>query len=97
MRQGILAFIVIGFWSLPVQASFDFVIDSGYQSSFTIENFETLQMTGGGVGLLDLFNDSYAEILNTTPYQLGVGGIERLHSFDRSYFVVQVVTFMRLL
>lgn len=71
-----------------VDPGFDFIIDSGYDSAFALENSESLKMTGGGIGVLSLFSSSYAEILGSSPFQIGVGGIERLSAFDSSSFLV---------
>ena len=54
MRAKLFVLMMSCLFALPIYAgsssdpTFTFEIDSGYQAGFTVENFERLQMTGGG-------------------------------------------------
>ena len=53
-------------------------ITSGY-TALDMENSDTLLMTGGGLGMLTMFDSSSAIIQNTSPLQQGIGGIWELN------------------
>jgi len=78
-------------------ADYDYVIEEGYSAGLTLNDYETLLMTGGGLNDLNLFDWSSATIQGTDPlvefsggiWMLGIGGYSYLdfsggevHEFD---------------
>ncbi len=71
--------------SMSVFADYDYTITNGYFYSLTLENTQTLLMTGGGGDLLTCKDYSIAEIKNTSsPLAVDVGGLWDLISFGWS-------------
>ncbi len=60
--------------AIPGQAAF-YEITGGYTPGLTLENFDSLFMTGGGLGILTLFDSSSATIQGTSALQQFFGGI----------------------
>ena len=66
----------IMFMLLPsISPAYTYEIHSGYTAGLILKNDESLWMTGGGVGLLDLNDYSLAKIYGTTMLIEGSGGI----------------------
>jgi hypothetical protein len=68
MRLSILITAGVLCCAVPANADYDYVIEDGYSEGLTLNDYETLLMTGGGVHVLDVFDYSHAEIWGTTPY-----------------------------
>ncbi|HML75925.1 MAG TPA: PEP-CTERM sorting domain-containing protein [Anaerohalosphaeraceae bacterium] len=67
--------------SLPVMAGYTYVVTQGIELAYvpTLQNHESLLMTGGGGDMLRLYDWSTADIFGTTPYNPDyLGGIHIL-------------------
>ncbi len=82
MRHAVLIVAGFAFCALPVDAGYDYVVEDGY-ASMTLNDHETLLMTGGGGHHLSLYDFSQATIQGTDPlvdeftggiWQLSMGG-----------------------
>ncbi|HML76697.1 MAG TPA: hypothetical protein PKB02_19555, partial [Anaerohalosphaeraceae bacterium] len=67
--------------SLPALAGYTYEVqDEDYFVAMTIENSQTMLVTGGGGYYLNLFDYSQAVIKNTSPLVEGYGGIWEIHA-----------------
>lgn len=66
--------IVLVFVAVPVQATY-YEIAGGYDPGLTLQNSDSLLMTGGGIGGLYLEGTSFALIEGTSMLEQGFGGI----------------------
>lgn len=73
MRPMITVSIALMF-VVPVYAT-DYTITSGFYSSKTYQNWDTLLMTGGGVESLTAEDNSFLDIRSTSPLVVLSGGI----------------------
>jgi len=60
------------------------ISDTYYGGMLTLENQDTLIVTGGGANSIRAFDSSSIEIKNTLPLQIGVGGLYGLLLYDNS-------------
>ena len=83
-------FTIVALLSISALASagYDYVISDGYFGSMTLMGNQSLLMTGGGGDTLSLRDTSYAEILNTTPYDPYIGGLRLLSMAGNSSIMI---------
>jgi hypothetical protein len=63
----------------PVTFAYDYIIENGYTPGLTLQNSETLLMTGGGIGSLALQDyGTSATIQGTSALDQGDGGVWNL-------------------
>ena len=79
MKKHVL-YLIIGILLLNPNVTFALIIEDGYTPSVTLEDHETLLMTGGGVGNITLKDYSSATILGTSSLEQGYGGIWTINS-----------------
>jgi hypothetical protein len=77
MRPLFVSLMMLGL-SVSALAGYDYIVSSGYKGSLTLENSDTLLMTGGGVNNITAGGVSVLEIKNTTPYTPFSGGVGTL-------------------
>jgi len=65
--------------------AYDYVIDSGFVGALTLEDSETLLMTGGGIDRLNLYDHTAATIQGTSPLGEFIGGIWLLELNNSSH------------
>ena len=70
----VLIFALLVCLAVPAQATY-YEITSGYTPGLTLDNSDSLLMTGGGLDILTLFESSSATIQNTSSLVEGSGGI----------------------
>jgi hypothetical protein len=70
MRPLFVSVIVLGV-SVCTLAGYDYTISSGYYGDTTLENSETLLMTGGGIYRLTAKGYNLLDIKMTVPLSLG--------------------------
>jgi hypothetical protein len=87
MKRVMFIFVLV--LSVQVIAGYDFVIETGYTSGFSLHDSETLLMTGGGSGGFDLWDHSSAMILDTSPLSQFSGGIWMIRVSDYSTLEMQ--------
>jgi len=75
MKRTSLIFMITLLCASSVYGAYDFTIKDGYHPGFSVDNSETLLMTGGGGGSLGLWDNSFARIEGTTFLEQGFGGI----------------------
>jgi hypothetical protein len=75
---------VLAYLAVPVQATY-YEITTGYTPGLSLQNSDTLLMTGGGIGILDLEVSSSATIEGTDPLEEGSGGIWDLNLVGDSH------------
>ena len=73
--------------AVPVHATY-YEINSGYDSGLTLQNSDSLLMTGGGIGDLNLRGNSSAIIEGTSTLGQGVGGLWGVGLWDTSNFSI---------
>jgi len=74
MRHSVLILTIAAVCVNGVFAGYDYVMEDGYGLP-SLHDTETLLMTGGGAGVLVLWDYSFARIEGTSPLQQGFGGI----------------------
>jgi len=85
MRLSILITAGVLCCAITANADYDYIIEEGYSGGLTLDDHETLLMTGGGLHELTLFNWSQATIEGTSPLSEFDGGIWRLGIGGYSY------------
>ena len=90
MRKIVLLWMGFMVCSSVALGAFDVTISSGYHGTQTLEDEESLLMTGGGAYRIEAFDFSYVEIQGTTPlsYPENAGGIVGLNLDDSSSLLV---------
>ncbi len=83
MRSLFVSLIVLGL-SVCAFSGYDYQISSGFFGNLTIENEQTLLMTGGGGARLTGQDNSILDIKNTSPLAVLSGGIWDLVIHDNS-------------
>jgi hypothetical protein len=68
-------YIIIAALLFGPNVTFALIIEDGYTPGLTLDDYETLLMTGGGVGSLNLEDNSSATIIGTSPLEQFSGGI----------------------
>jgi hypothetical protein len=76
MKLSIFAIILLCLVSVAFAT--DYTIDSGFVGALTLQNTDTLLMTGGGIDSLILEDDSVATIQNTSSLEEFLGGVWEL-------------------
>ncbi len=74
MKPFITGILLVAVLSVSAFATYDYTITSGFIGTLTLENSETLLMTGGGVNSLTGKDFSVLEIKNTTPFSISPSG-----------------------
>ncbi len=77
MRSLFVSLFMFGM-GISAFGGYDYTISSGYYGDTTLENSETLLMTGGGIYRLTAKGYNFLDIKNTTPYTPFSGGIGTL-------------------
>ena len=85
MKLSILITASVLCCAITANADYDYVIEDGYFAGLTLNDYETLLMTGGGGHILTLFDWSQAVVENTGPLIEGTGGIWELGIGGYSY------------
>ena len=68
-----------------VHAGYDYVIEEGRYGLPSLEDYETLLMTGGGGDSLNLDDHSLARVEGTSPLEEGYGGIWHLNVYGEAH------------
>ena len=75
MKISSVILIVTVFWVSGAFSAYDYTISSGYVTSITLNDKQTLLMTGGGIDLLTAYDHSIVAIENTLPLEIFSGGV----------------------
>jgi hypothetical protein len=78
MKTLILAVMVLLCCTVSVSTGYNYEITEGYFDTVTLDDYESLLMTGGGAHHLNLNDYSQATIQGTTPLVENYGGIWQL-------------------
>jgi hypothetical protein len=70
--------------SLPAMAGYDLIIEDGYTSGLTLHNSESLLVSGGGVGIVNMYDLSSATITDSSPLAQFSGGVWWIRQFDQT-------------
>ena len=85
MKKLLVVLIAVGICSSVSLGSYTHEITSGYDSGLTLQNSETLSMTGGGIGILTMYGSSEGMIEGTSSLQQSIGGVWHIRLANESH------------
>ncbi len=85
MKRSVVCISLVLLSTSAVFAGFDYVIEEGRYGLPSLEDYETLLMTGGGGDSLNLDDHSLARVEGTSPLEEGYGGIWHLNVYGEAH------------